>query len=82
MMADCLGILEESSQEKNRNPVDTMERMLSQMKSRIPSPPQFFLCILPQRKNNDLYGDCVILVLMNDSSFYVFYDAKLDFVTS
>ena len=70
MMIDYLGVLEESPQDINNNPFDKVERMLSQMKSRLLRPPQFSLCILPERKNNDLYGDCVILVLMNDSSFY------------
>lgn len=70
-MADCLRVLEESLQDRNRNPVDRVERMLSQMKCRHPKMPHFLLCILPERKNSDLYGDCVIFcVLMNDSSFY------------
>lgn len=55
-MASCLGIVEESQQDKNRNPVDRVERMLNQMKSRLPKPPQFLLCILPERKTSDLYG--------------------------
>ena len=80
-MGDYLGVLEESPQDKNKNLVDRVERMLSQMKSRLPRPPQFLLCILPKRKNIDLYGDCVIDVLMIDSSFLFFYDAKLDFVS-
>lgn len=55
-MADCLGVLEEGPQDRNRNPVDRVERMLNQMKSRLPKPPHFLLCILPERKNSDLYG--------------------------
>nr|AJP06231.1 AGO5 [Pinus tabuliformis] len=56
VMADCLGVLEEGPQDRNRNPVDRVERMLNQMKSRLPKPPHFLLCILPERKNSDLYG--------------------------
>jgi eukaryotic translation initiation factor 2C len=55
-MANSLGIVEESPQDRNRNPVDRVERMLNQMKSRLPKSPQFLLCILPERKTSDLYG--------------------------
>ena len=71
-MVDYLGVLEESPQDINKNPFDKVERMLSQMKSRLPRPPEFLLCILRERKNSGLYGDCVILVLINDPSFYFF----------
>lgn len=33
--------------------------MLEAVKSKLPSPPQFLLCILPERKNSDLYGCCL-----------------------
>ena len=71
-MGDYLGVLEESPQDRNKNLVDRVERMLSQMKSRLPRPPQFLLYIFRERKNIDLYVDCVILVLINDPIFYFF----------
>lgn len=38
------------------NPVDRVDRMLDQMKSRLSQPPVFLLCLLPERKTSDLYG--------------------------
>ncbi|XP_016487831.1 protein argonaute 4A-like [Nicotiana tabacum] len=49
-------IFEENPQFR-RNPAPVrVEKMLEAVKSKLPSPPQFLLCILPERKNSDLYG--------------------------
>ena len=48
VMADYLGVLEENPQDRNRNPIVRVERMLGQMKSRLPKLTQFLLCVLPE----------------------------------
>lgn len=37
-------------------PNDRVEQMFEMMKSKLPGMPQFLLCLLPERKNNDIYG--------------------------
>ncbi|KAA8514775.1 hypothetical protein F0562_017954 [Nyssa sinensis] len=40
-----------------RNPAPVrVERMFEIIKSKLPGPPQFFLCILSEKKNSDIYG--------------------------
>ncbi|XP_059312360.1 protein argonaute 4A-like [Lycium ferocissimum] len=47
----------EENQQFRRNPAPVrVEKMLEALKSKLPAPPQFLLCILPERKNSDLYG--------------------------
>ncbi|KAL3349324.1 hypothetical protein AABB24_022451 [Solanum stoloniferum] len=47
----------EENQQYRRNPAPVrVEKMLEELKSKLPAPPQFLLCILPERKNSDLYG--------------------------
>lgn len=55
-MADCMGTVDENPQDKRRNPVERVEIILNQLKSRFPKRPEFLLCILPERKTSDLYG--------------------------
>nr|AJA90771.1 Argonaute 4 [Ginkgo biloba] len=56
VMSTCGGVLEEPPNGRNLNPIDRVERMLEQMKAKLPNPPEFLLCILPERKTSDLYG--------------------------
>ncbi|KAK4379125.1 hypothetical protein RND71_000987 [Anisodus tanguticus] len=47
----------EENQQFRRNPAPVrVEKMLETLKSKLPVAPQFLLCILPERKNSDLYG--------------------------
>jgi eukaryotic translation initiation factor 2C len=49
-------IFEESSQFRRAPPVVRVEKMLDQIQSKLPGAPKFLLCLLPERKNSDLYG--------------------------
>lgn len=33
-----------------------VEKMFEEVQSKLPGQPQFLLCLLPERKNSDLYG--------------------------
>ncbi|KAH7576684.1 hypothetical protein JRO89_XS01G0130800 [Xanthoceras sorbifolium] len=49
-------LIEEDQQSRRASPVARVERMVEQMKSKLPGPPEFILCVLPERKNSDIYG--------------------------
>ncbi|KAH9303923.1 hypothetical protein KI387_008327, partial [Taxus chinensis] len=46
----------ENPRDVRANPVDRVDRMLNQMKSKLSQPPDFLLCLLPERKTSELYG--------------------------
>ncbi|KAL8028725.1 hypothetical protein ABFS82_14G176300 [Erythranthe guttata] len=50
---DCF---EESPNNRRSPAVVRVEQMMELIKSRLPGPPQLLLCILPEKKNCDLYG--------------------------
>ncbi|KAI3886479.1 hypothetical protein MKW92_010272, partial [Papaver armeniacum] len=51
-----LGVFDENPQHR-RSPANIrVDRMFDQVKPNLPGPPQFFLCILAERKNSDVYG--------------------------
>ncbi|KAK6928958.1 Argonaute, linker 1 domain [Dillenia turbinata] len=49
-------VFEENQQCRRAQAPSRVEHMFETMKSRLPGPPQFILCILPERKNSDIYG--------------------------
>ncbi|XP_015696506.1 protein argonaute 16 [Oryza brachyantha] len=49
-------LVDEDSQAKRCSPVVRVERMFEKVKANLPGPPEFLLCVLPERKNCDLYG--------------------------
>ncbi|KAH9793460.1 protein argonaute 16 [Citrus sinensis] len=49
------GIVEDQ-QTRRGNPVVRVERMFELITEKLPGPPQFILCVLPERKNSDIYG--------------------------
>ncbi|KAM7473009.1 hypothetical protein LguiA_011192 [Lonicera macranthoides] len=47
----------EENPQFRRNPAHVrVEKMIESIKSKLPGPPQFLLCILPERKNSEIYG--------------------------
>ncbi|MCD7465547.1 Protein argonaute 4A [Datura stramonium] len=47
----------EENQQFRRSPAPVrVEKMLETLRAELPAPPQFILCILPERKNSELYG--------------------------
>lgn len=49
-------VFEESPQCRRLPPVVRVEKMFEDIQSKLPGAPQFLLCLLPERKNSDLYG--------------------------
>ncbi|KAL1552931.1 Protein argonaute 4A [Salvia divinorum] len=49
-------MIEEMAQSRRSPSPIRVDDMISLVKSKLPGPPQFLLCILPEKKNSDLYG--------------------------
>ncbi|KAL0400198.1 UNVERIFIED_CONTAM: protein argonaute 16 [Sesamum radiatum] len=49
-------IIEEDHQCRRASPVIRVEKMFEQITAKLPGPPDFLLCVLPERKNSDIYG--------------------------
>ncbi|WCJ41504.1 Argonaute family protein [Euphorbia peplus] len=49
-------VLEENQQYRRAPPTVRVEKMFEELMSKLPGVPKFLLCILPERKNSDLYG--------------------------
>ncbi|XP_062194678.1 protein argonaute 16 [Phragmites australis] len=49
-------LVDEDSQARRYSPVERVERMFEKVKAHLPGPPEFLLCVLPDRKNCDIYG--------------------------
>ncbi|XP_052208551.1 protein argonaute 16 [Diospyros lotus] len=49
-------LIEEDPQNRRSIPVVRVEKMFEQITMKLPGPPQFLLCVLPERKNSDIYG--------------------------
>ncbi|XP_061993550.1 protein argonaute 4A-like [Rosa rugosa] len=50
------GVFEESIQNRRQSAPVRVEKMFEYIKPKLPGPPQFLLCILPERKNSEIYG--------------------------
>ncbi|KAF5769510.1 putative Piwi domain, ribonuclease H-like superfamily [Helianthus annuus] len=47
----------QENQQSSRNPAPVrVELMFEEIQQKLPGPPRFLLCILPERKNSDIYG--------------------------
>ncbi|XVF20204.1 hypothetical protein REPUB_Repub11eG0177800 [Reevesia pubescens] len=49
-------VFQENNQNRRAPPMVRVEKMFEEIQSRLPGAPQFLLCLLPERKNSDLYG--------------------------
>ncbi|KAK1295823.1 Protein argonaute 16 [Acorus calamus] len=49
-------IFDEDPKWRRSGPIIRVERMVERIIATLPGPPQFFLCVLPERKNCDIYG--------------------------
>ncbi|KAK6164049.1 hypothetical protein DH2020_000913 [Rehmannia glutinosa] len=49
-------VFEENQQFRRAPPLVRVEKMLEQVQEKLPGPPKFLLCLLPERKNCDIYG--------------------------
>jgi eukaryotic translation initiation factor 2C len=41
---------------RGTDPKIRVEAMFEQVKTKLPGAPRFLLCLLPERKNSDIYG--------------------------
>ncbi|XP_015873346.2 protein argonaute 4 [Ziziphus jujuba] len=55
-ISDPFDAFEESPQNRRAPPMVRVERMFDEIQSKLPGQPQFLLCLLPERKNSELYG--------------------------
>lgn len=49
-------MFDESPQFRRAPPMVRVEKMFETIQSKLPGAPQFLLCLLPDRKNCDIYG--------------------------
>lgn len=49
-------VFQENPQVRRAPPVVRVEKMFEEIQSKLPGAPEFLLCLLPERKNSDLYG--------------------------
>lgn len=49
-------VFEENPQFRRAPPVVRVEKMFEDIQSKLPGAPKFLLCLLPERKNCDVYG--------------------------
>ncbi|KAL8474253.1 hypothetical protein ACS0TY_030902 [Phlomoides rotata] len=49
-------IIDEDSQCRRASPLTRVEKMFERIMTKLNDPPEFLLCVLPERKNCDLYG--------------------------
>ncbi|KAL0418437.1 UNVERIFIED_CONTAM: protein argonaute 4 [Sesamum radiatum] len=49
-------VFEENAQFRRASPLVRVEKMFEDIQSKLPGPPKFLLCLLPERKNSDIYG--------------------------
>lgn len=50
-----------------------VEKMFERIMSKLNDPPEFLLCVLPERKNCDLYGSNCAVPLSNFTDFLFFH---------
>jgi eukaryotic translation initiation factor 2C len=69
--------VDEDSQARRCTPIERVERMFEKVKANLPGPPEFLLCVLPERKNCDIYGNMlkqlIYFALMNSSRLHITY---------
>ncbi|GER39342.1 argonaute family protein [Striga asiatica] len=56
IVEDPFDVFEESPQFRRAPPIVRVEKMFEEIQSKLPGPPKFLLCLLPERKNCDVYG--------------------------
>ncbi|KAF8410786.1 hypothetical protein HHK36_003323 [Tetracentron sinense] len=49
-------LIEEDPQYRRAGAVARVEKMFELIRTKLPGPPEFLLCVLPERKNSDIYG--------------------------
>ncbi|KAK4746876.1 hypothetical protein SAY87_025913 [Trapa incisa] len=55
-VSNPLGIFEEDPRLRRSSPFERVDSIFKNMENSLSEPPMFILCILPERKNSDIYG--------------------------
>ncbi|KAF3946129.1 hypothetical protein CMV_027570, partial [Castanea mollissima] len=55
-------VFQENLWKRHAPPMATVEKMFEDIQSKLPGGPQFLLCLLPERKNSDLYGRAILSI--------------------
>lgn len=56
LIKDPFDVFEEPGNLRRAPPLVRVEKMFEEIKNKLPGQPEFLLCLLPERKNCDLYG--------------------------
>lgn len=56
MVEQPFDVFEENQQFRRAPPLVRVEKMFEEVQSKLPGAPKFLLCLLPERKNCDIYG--------------------------
>jgi len=57
LISDPMDVLEENAQFRRAPPPVRVDKMFEQIQTAFPdAPPRFLVCLLPDRKNSDIYG--------------------------
>jgi eukaryotic translation initiation factor 2C len=57
LISDPVDVVEENGQFRRAPPLVRVEKMFEQIQKAFPNaPPRFLVCLLPDRKNSDIYG--------------------------
>lgn len=57
-------MIEEDQHSRRASPVDRVENMFEQMMAKMSDAPSFILCVLPEKKNSNIYGLNFLFLLM------------------
>ncbi|XP_075648598.1 serine/threonine-protein kinase Nek3-like [Castanea sativa] len=55
-------VFQENLWNRRAPPMARVEKMFEDIQSKLPGAPQFLLCLLPERKNSDLYGRVILSI--------------------
>lgn len=64
-------VFEENPQFRRAPPMVRVEKMFEDIQSKLPGAPQFLLCLLPERKNCDIYGWWFDIILSCINIFFI-----------
>ena len=71
LLNDPYTVIQENYQDRRFPAPVRVEKMFEAVKRALPGAPAFLLCILPERKNSDIYGFALLLDLSLPEKFVV-----------
>lgn len=72
--------MEEDPQNRKSGPVARVEKMFDQLLAKFTRAPEFLLCILPDKKSCDLYGNSFYLYIkcLTSKYFHTYFISSID----